>query len=118
MLPGFIEWVVQHPVLFWSCWVATVAGMWKAFEKAGHPGWAVLVPFYNLYVLGRIASAPWWTLVGFLIPVLNVFIALALSLRTAKNFGKSPLFGLGLFFVPPVFWPMLGFGRARHRLIA
>ena len=28
-----------------------VAVMWKVFCKAGEPGWASLIPFYNLYVM-------------------------------------------------------------------
>ena len=31
-----------------------VAVMWKVFCKAGEPGWASLIPFYNLYVMTRI----------------------------------------------------------------
>ena len=30
-------------------YIACVIGMWKMFEKAGKPGWASLIPFYNLY---------------------------------------------------------------------
>jgi hypothetical protein len=28
-----------------------IAGMWKTFTKAGQPGWACIVPIYNLFVL-------------------------------------------------------------------
>ena len=31
--------------------VVTLIGMWKVFTKAGEPGWAVLIPIYNLIVL-------------------------------------------------------------------
>ena len=27
--------------------IATIAGMWKMFVKAGRPGWAAIVPFYS-----------------------------------------------------------------------
>ena len=36
--------------------VPFVAGMWKIFEKAGQPGWAAIVPIYNLFVLTQIAG--------------------------------------------------------------
>ena len=28
--------------------VLGVVAMWKIFEKAGEPGWAAIIPFYNL----------------------------------------------------------------------
>ena len=31
--------------------VVIIVAMWKVFEKAGQPGWAAIVPFYNMYVL-------------------------------------------------------------------
>ena len=34
-----------------------VIGMWKMFAKAGEPGWASIIPFYNLYVLFKITWA-------------------------------------------------------------
>ena len=38
--------------------VIVVVSSWKLFKKADEPGWAAIVPFYNLYVLLRIAG-PW-----------------------------------------------------------
>ena len=35
-----------------------VAATWKVFTKAGQPGWAVLIPIYNAYVLLKIAGKP------------------------------------------------------------
>ena len=35
--------------------VVSVVAMWKIFEKAGKPGWAAVVPIYNLYVLYEIS---------------------------------------------------------------
>lgn len=31
--------------------VAVIAGMWKVFTKAGQPGWAAIIPIYNVYVM-------------------------------------------------------------------
>ena len=36
--------------------VLAIAGMWKVFEKAGHPGWAAIVPIYNGYVMLKVAG--------------------------------------------------------------
>ena len=38
--------------------VFMIAAMWKIFEKAGQPGWAAIVPIYNLYVLLKIVGSP------------------------------------------------------------
>lgn|GEM_PF-2859387 len=41
--------------------IAMIAGMWKVFEKAGQPGWAAIIPIYNLIVLLQIVGKPiWW----------------------------------------------------------
>ncbi len=95
--------------------VVVIAGIWKVFEKAGHPGWAAIVPFYNLYVLTQIAGKPAWWMVLFLIPVVNFIVAIILALAIAERFGKTPAFGIGLALLGPVFYPMLGFGDAQYR---
>ena len=92
--------------------VVVIAGMWKTFEKAGQPGWGCLIPFYNVYLMVQIAQRPgsWFLLM--LIPIVNVFISIQLCLDIARNFGKDPLFGVGLWLLSPIFYPILGFGDA------
>ena len=92
-----------------------VAGMWKAFEKAGEPGWAAIVPFYNIYIMTKIAGVPAWWMIGFFIPIVSIIVAILISLKIAENFGKSAGFGIGLALLGFVFWPMLGFGDAQYR---
>ena len=36
---------------------------WKVFAKAGKPGWACLVPIYNIIVLLDIINKPAWWLI-------------------------------------------------------
>ena len=45
--------------------VLVLAGWWKMFEKAGQPGWAAIIPIYNLYILLKIAGRPGWWLILF-----------------------------------------------------
>ena len=33
--------------------VLMIAAMWKVFTKAGKPGWAAIVPIYNIIEIGR-----------------------------------------------------------------
>jgi hypothetical protein len=91
------------------------AGFWKTFEKAGEPGWAGLIPIYNLYVLVRISGNAWWWFVLFFIPVINFFATLKISIDVAGKFNKGLLFGLGLTFISFVFYPLLGFGDYQYQ---
>ena len=42
--------------------LVTLIAMWKVFVKAGKPGWAVIIPFFNAYVFLKIAGKPGWSL--------------------------------------------------------
>lgn len=95
--------------------VVIIAGMWKVFEKAGQPGWAVLIPFYNAYILLKIAGRPAWWLLLLLIPLVNVVIGVIVAIDVAKSFGQSGVFGfLLLFLLGFIGYPLLGFGDARY----
>jgi uncharacterized membrane protein YhaH (DUF805 family) len=95
--------------------VATIAGRWKAFEKAGHPGWASLVPIFNVYLTFKIGGNSGWWMLGLFVPVVNFFVVGKMNVDAAKAFGKGVGFGLGLLFLPFVFWPLLGFGDDSYR---
>ena len=94
--------------------VVVLIGMAKVFIKAGKPGWAVIVPIYNVIVLLQIAGKPLWWFILFIIPFVNFIVAILVCIDIAKNFGKDTLYGLGLAFLGPIFFPMLGFGSARY----
>lgn len=94
--------------------VFLIASVWRVFTKAGKAGWLVLIPLVNVYVLMKIAGRPGWWLILFLIPLVNLIISILVSLDLAKSFGKGAGFGLGLAFLGPIFYPILGFGSARY----
>ena len=94
--------------------VAVIAGVWRTFTKAGQPGWGVLVPIYNFYLMCKVAQRPgWWSILLF-IPIVNLGVAIVLSIDIAKHFGKGPGFGVGLALLGVVFYPILGFGSAEY----
>lgn len=108
-----------NPVWSWI-WLAfavlVVVGMWKTFVKAGKPGWAALIPFYNFYLLLKIAGRPGWWLLLLFVPFVNIVILLLVALDVAKAFGKSTLFGVvALFLFSAVGYLMLGFGDAKYK---
>ncbi len=94
--------------------ILVIAGMWKVFTKAGKPGWAAIIPIYNIIVLLQIAGKPAWWFLLFCIPVVNIVIAVIVMINVAKAFGKGTGFALGLLFLSPIFIPMLGFGSAQY----
>lgn len=94
--------------------IAIIVGMWKMFTKAGKPGWACLIPIYNIVVLLEIVGRPLWFIILMLIPVVNFVAAIIISLDLAKSFGKSTAFGIGIVLLGFIFIPMLGFGDAKY----
>tara|TARA_R110002049_G_scaffold88929_1_gene224125 strand:- start:156 stop:515 length:360 start_codon:yes stop_codon:yes gene_type:complete len=95
--------------------IVVLVGAWKVFTKAGRPGWAVLIPIYNAYVLCKIAGKPGWWVIMLIIPLISLIFAILLSLGLAEKFGKGAGFGIGLAFLSPIFIPILGFGSAKYQ---
>lgn len=91
-----------------------VVAMWKIFAKAGQPGWAAIVPIYNVIVLLQIVGRPLWWIILFFIPVVNFVIGIITAIDLAKSFGKGAGFGVGLALVSIVFYPILGFGDSKY----
>lgn len=101
-------------LIYLAIMVAIIAGGWKMFVKAGKPGWAFIVPIYNMMVMAEICGKPsWWGLLC-LIPLVGAIVAILLMLELAKVFGKSVGFAVGLILLGFVFVPILGFGDARY----
>jgi hypothetical protein len=98
--------------------VFVLVSMWKVFVKAGHPGWAAIVPIYNLYILCKIAQKPGWWVLLLIIPFVNIVVSLIVSVAISQNFGKTTLFGVGLWLLGVIFYPVLAFGDAQYRPVA
>ena len=94
--------------------VFIIAAMWKVFEKAGQPGWAAIIPIYNIYIMTKIGGKPGiWTLLC-LIPIVNYVFMIWLTNMISKSFGKDEGFTAGMIFLGFIFWPILGFGSAKY----
>ena len=91
-----------------------IVSYWKVFEKAGQPGWGVLIPIYNILLLLKIAGKPGWWILLYLIPLVNIVIGIIVCIDIAKNFGKDAGFGIGLAFLGIIFYPILAFGSAQY----
>jgi hypothetical protein len=101
--------------------ILVIVGLWKMFKKAGQPGWASLIPIYNVYILIKIAGRPWWWLlllaagcipfVGWIVAGISLVI---LYNDIAKSFGRGIGTTLGLIFFSGIFLPILGLGKAQY----
>lgn len=96
--------------------VFLIAAMWKVNTKAGYPGWAAIVPIYNVIVLCWIAGkSGWMILINFIPFIGGLLFGFLVYIDLAKNFGKGTGFGIGLVFLPFIFFPILAFGEAEYQ---
>jgi hypothetical protein len=110
---GILVFLFIVLVLF-LLWVYVLVAMWTVFEKADQPGWAAIVPFYNLYVLLKVVGRPGWWLVLLFTPLVLVVVFVIVMIDLGKSFGKSGWFAVVLTLLPFIGWPMLAFGQARY----
>ena len=108
--PGTMFWVIWCIII-----VIEIAAMWKVFVKAGQPGWAAIIPIYNVIVLLQIAGKPIWWILLYFIPLVGLIIAIIVIHNISVNFGKGVGFTLGLIFLSPIFFPILAWGDAQYR---
>ncbi len=94
--------------------VVMAVAMWRLFTKAGKPGWAALIPIYNVVVLLEVVQRPIWWIVLMLIPIVNLVIAIVLCFDIAKVFGRGAGFGIGILFLSVIFLPILAFGSSKY----
>jgi hypothetical protein len=91
-----------------------IISMWKIFTKAGKPGWAAIVPIYNMIVMLEIACKPIWWFILLLIPLVNIIVVIIVLIELAKRFGKGVGFAIGMLILPFIFYPMLAFGDSKY----
>lgn len=93
-------------------------GMWPMLRKAGMPVWGGFIPIYNIYLQIKLAGRSGWLLFLYLIPFVNLIVAIVVAVGVARAFGKDGLYGFFLLFVlQPIGYLILGFGSAQYRPI-
>jgi hypothetical protein len=98
-----------------------IAALWHVFVKAGQPGWAAIIPIYNVWILLKVIGRPGWWLLLFLLAIIpligSIFvlvISIIINIDLAKSFNKGSGFAVGLIFLSFIFVPILGFGSAQY----
>lgn len=94
--------------------VVVLVAWWKLFVKAGKPGWAAIVPFYNTYCLFDMSFGNGWLFLLCFVPCVNVVMLIIMWIKLAQAFGKGAGFGIGILFFPYIFLMILAFGDAQY----
>ena len=96
--------------------VVMIIAMWKIFTKAGKPGWAILIPIYNIIVMLEIVGKPtWWIIIILLVPIVNIVFLIWMINLLSLSFGKDVGFTIGILLLSFIFIPILGFGKAEYK---
>ena len=103
---GLFFWILSM-----ALGILKIVSLWKIFKKAGKPGWASIVPIYNIYIMCEIAEKEWWYILLLCVPFVNIYVMIVLYNGMAKKFGKGGGFVAGMILLPVVFFPMLAFGK-------
>lgn len=109
----------QVPAIFWVIYVAVIAlllvSMWKLFARAGKPGWASIIPFYNNIVMLEIAGKPIWWFFMLFVPIANIVFGFLTLYHFSKAYGKAEGFSIGVALLGFIFIPLLAFSDAKYQ---
>lgn len=117
----------------------SVIPLGRMFQKAGVENWRAYIPVYNGYIYAKLVwneNAFWAMLVlgiisgaidkafgggNFLLKLVDAGVSIALivyraklALRASRAYGHDVGYAVGLFFVPTIFWYVIGFGDSEY----
>jgi hypothetical protein len=122
-----VMWIVMLAFV-----VLAIIGLWKTLNKAGLPGWAAIIPFYNEYNVVKLSNRPvfffwimlgcsllaWIPFVGWLLMIAIFVLWIFMALDIAANFGQGTGFAILLIIFPSIMFLFLGFGSYQFQRIA
>lgn len=129
LVAGLAIFVIVLCIFCLAFVVMSIIGQWKIFSKANKPGWASLIPIYNQYILCQVTGVnPMWLIVvyaasiisSFLGPlafigvVVSIYFNVLISVSLARSFGKDDAYAIGLIFLGPIFYLILGCGDSKY----
>lgn len=108
--------------------VLKLVANWKIFTKAGQPGWASIVPFYNSYIQYKIYWGNGWVflvplvlsllgfipVIGSLLLIVSAIIGIITQYKKAVAFGQGAGFAIGLVLLGTIFNLILAFGQYEY----
>lgn len=114
IVTSIIAFMTAYSLIMFLIGILLIVALWYLFKKAEKPGWAALLPIYNLVVLFRIVKLNAWLLLLILVPPAVPILFIIALFRLAKVFGKSIGFGVGLILLYPIFLPILAFDSSKY----
>lgn len=113
--PAALGAVMAIMGIFWLVTIAVsiiqIVALWKLFTKAGKPGWAAIVPFYNVLVMCEIAGRPAWWLAMMFIPIANIIFGIMLTIDFVKSYGKDMTFAVLTVLFSFIMLPIMAFDK-------
>lgn len=94
VLAGIVVAVLSIGLIFYL--LMLIAG-WRILKKAGEPGWKILIPIYNVYMLWKIAGMKnwWWAVIccGIIVAILEACAGVDYASLTESNvvFDNRPM---------------------------
>ncbi len=115
----FFKFFIGFMLVILGLAILIIVSHWIVYEKAGYPGWASIVPFYNMWVLAEIGGKSGWMglamcfsgLIPYVGGIIGLVLSLIISIGVARSFDRGIAFGIGLWLLPFVFFPILAFAR-------
>ncbi len=92
----------------------TLISLSRIFKKANRSGISAFIPFYNTLILLEIANMPKSYFIPMLIPVVNIPFLLNVNIKVANLFKKTKMFGMGMAFLPFIYYPILAFSSSEY----
>jgi len=71
-------------VVYIAVIVFEIAALWMVFVKASEAGWKAIIPIWNTLIILKIVGRPWWWILLFLIPIVNIVVFIIVYLDLAK----------------------------------
>ena len=101
-------------IIYLAVVVLEIVASWKIFTKAGKPGWAILIPIYNIVVMLEIVGKPIWWIVLLFIPIVNIVIMIIIVYNLVLRFGQPGWHVILALFLSIIYYPYLAFSKASY----
>ena len=86
---GYVGFSMASTIFGMAMLIFVFIGYWRIFEKAGKPGWAVIIPIYNVYCAFSIAWGSGWMFLLMLIPFVNIIVGIMTCLKAIGGLWKG-----------------------------
>ena len=101
-------------VLWIAVSIVLIIANWIIFTKAGKPGWAIIIPIYNVIVMLQIVKKPIWWIFMLFIPVANVVFMIMIIYNLVLKFGQPGWHVILALFIGVIYYPYLAFSKASY----